>query len=481
MKLNEPLFSDGKVGRSIRFGIGIGYGLALLFCLVLSACGGDGTENLNGPQVMETNPAPEATGVPLSGQIEATLSKGIDPATINTDTFILTGVSGEVTYQNGKAVFTPSIPLADGTTYHAVLTTGIRDLDGVPLPENFIWSFTTGATGGGGPDQTPPEIVSVNPREGATNIPIDAPVRVVFSESIRPETLRTDTFFIRGIPGEIRYDESTRTATLQPLAPLALQSRYEVTVTNQITDRAGNPLPAAQSWSFTTASVLDLSPPSILSTAPGDGETGVAVNSAIQAVFNKEIDEQSLPSNFVLQGPGGGEIASSIRYDSGARTATLTPSAALQPETTYQAIVRRGVSDLSGNALAADVRWSFTTAQTNPPAPPAEDRTPPTVIERQPTGIDIPLESLVTVRFSEAIRPETLAGNFMITTRGRAISAEIGYHAASRTATMIPSRLRHGTTYTVVLTHDIRDLAGNRLEHTSWSFRTANRSDDDDD
>ncbi|MCG3116924.1 MAG: Ig-like domain-containing protein [Candidatus Manganitrophus sp. SA1] len=479
MRLNKPLFSDGKVGRSIRFGKGIGYGLALLFCLVLSACGSGATDDTNGPRVVETNPAPEATGVPLSGPIEATLSKGIDPATINTDTFILTGISGEVTYQNGKAVFTPSIPLADGTTYHAVLTTGIRDLDGVPLPENFIWSFTTGATGGGGLDQTPPEIVSATPREGATNIPIDAPVRVVFSEPIRPETLRTDTFFIRGIPGEIRYDEATRTATLQPLAPLALQSRYEVTVTNQITDRTGNPLPATQSWSFTTASVIDLSSPVILSTVPGDGETGVAVNSAIQAVFNKEIDEQSLPSNFVLQGPGGGEIVSSIRYDSGARTATLTPSEALQPETTYQAIVRRGVSDFSGNALAADVRWSFTTVRSDDQTPPGDDR--PEVIERQPIGIDIPLENFVTVRFSKAIRPETLAGNFMITTRGRAISAEIGYNISSNTATMIPSRLRHGTTYTVVLTHDIRDLAGNRLEHTSWSFRTVNRPDDDDD
>lgn len=364
--------------------------LPLFLFLALTACGGDGTENFSGPRVMETHPAPGATGVPFSEPIEATLSKGIDPATINTDTFILTGVSSEVTYQNGKAVLTPSIPLVDGTTYHAVLTTGIRDLDGVPLSENFIWSFTTGTSDGVGPNPPPP--------------------------------------------------------------------------------------------------VLDLSPPVILSTAPGDGEIGVAVNSAIQAVFNEEVDEQNLSSNFVLHGPGGGEIASSIRYDSGARSATLTPSTTLQPETTYQAIVRRGVSDLGGNALAADVRWSFTTVKRDappppppPPPPPAVEEERPEVIERQPIGIDIPLESFITVRFSKAIRPETLAGNFMITTRGRTISAEIGYNISSNTATMIPSRLRHGTTYTVVLTDDIRDLAGNRLEHTSWSFRTVNRPDDDDD
>lgn len=449
------------------------YGLALFLCFALSACGSGGTDDISGPRVTETIPAPEATGIPLSAPIQAVLSGGIDPATINNDTFILTGISGEVTYQNGKAVFTPSAPLADGTTYHAVLTTGIRDLDGVPLPDNFIWSFTTGTVGGGGPDQTPPEIVSTAPREGATNVAIDASVRVVFSESILPETLRADTFFIQGISAEIQYDDATRTAALKPRRPLALQTRYQVMLTTQITDQAGNPLAAAESWSFTTVALLDLSPLSIVSTVPRDKEVGVPVNISIKAVFNKEIDVQSLQPNVTLQVLGGSEIAVTAGFDPASRTVSLTPTAALQPETTYQVTLRKGVADVSGNPLRSDVRWSFTTGG-------SEDRTQPTVIEKQPTGQDIPLESFVTARFNKEIRPETLAGNFIITARGRAISAEIGYDAASRTATLIPSRLRHGTTYTVILTHDIRDLSGNRLEHTSWTFRTANRPEEDD-
>jgi hypothetical protein len=345
--------------------------LFLFLFLSFAACGGEATDETGGPRVVETNPPSEATGIPLSGPIEATFSSRIDPVTVNGDTFILTGVSGEVTYRDQKAIFTPSIPLAGGTTYHAVLTTGIRDLDGVPLSSNHIWSFTTATESGGEEaDQIPPEVVSIAPTDGSTDVSINAAIRVTFSEPILPETLRSDTFLIEGVPGE-------------------------------------------------------------------------------------------------------------IRYESGSRTATLTPAAALQSETLYQVIVRRGISDLSDNTLAADVRWSFTTARKDDPTPPGEDRIRPTVIERRPTGIDIPLESFVTVQFSEAIRPETLAGNFIITTRGEAIPAEVGYHAATRTARLIPSRLRHGTNYTVVLTHDIRDLAGNRLEHTSWTFRTANRPEED--
>ncbi|TAK01691.1 MAG: hypothetical protein EPO39_14075 [Candidatus Manganitrophaceae bacterium] len=445
--------------------------LLLFLFLGLTACGGTVTENLSGPRVVETDPVPEATGVPLSAPIQATFSSRIDPVTINKDTFILTGVSGEVTYQNQKAIFTPSIPFANETTYHAVLTTGIKDLDGIPLSTNYIWSFSTGTgTGGGGSDQGPPAIVSTSPEEGATNVAIDAPIRVVFSESILPETLRSDTFFIQGISGRIRYDDPTRTATLQPLAPLTLQTRYQVTVTTGITDRTGTPLDAGRSWSFTTASTVDTSPPSIVSTLPGDQENGVAVNTAVKAIFSKEISPESLQGRFILQDPGGREIGATLGFDPGSLAATLTPTGPLQPETPYQAIVRSGVADLSGRLLPADVRWSFTTGG-------SEDRIRPTVIERRPAGRDVPLDSVVTVRFSEPINPETLAGHFMITSGGRAVPGEIRYDVPSQTATLTPSRLRYGTDYTTILTHDIKDLAGNRLEHTSWSWKTVQRPD----
>ncbi len=356
--LAHPLFPARRfmLGRS-RFG------LALFFSLVLAACGQTATVDPSAPRVAETDPAPEATGVPLSASVHATFSGRIDPATMNTDTFIITGVSGEVLYQNQKATFTPSIPLANETTYHAVLTTGIKDLDGIPLASNFIWAFTTSAQSGGETaDQTPPEIRSISPGEGTADAAVDAPIRVVFSESIRPETLHAGTFFVRGVSGEIRYDDAARTATLQPLTPLNLQTQYQATVTTGVTDQAGNPLAAARSWSFTTG--------------------------------------------------------------------------------------------------------------------PSADLTPPTVIDRRPTGKDVSIQSVVTVQFSEPIKPETLAGHFTLISRGRSVPGEIRYDEAARTATLTPSRLRHGTDYTVVLTHDVQDVAGNRLEHTSWSWRTENRPEE---
>jgi len=336
--------------------------IALCLFFVLAACG-SGANSTGGPSVASTDPASNATNVPLSTPIHATFSSQIDPVTINKDTFILTGITGEVTYQDQKATFTPSSPLAEGVTYHAVLTTGIKDLDGIPLPSNYIWSFTTGSTtggtGGGGSDQTPPQVTSTAPADGEINVAVNAPIRVIFSESILASTLRADTFFIQGISGKINYDEATQTATLQPSTPLAPQTRYQATVTTGVTDATGHPLAAARSWSFTTGAL--------------------------------------------------------------------------------------------------------------------EDQTPPTVVDRHPTGNNNSIKSNVTVQFSEPINPDTLPGHFTLTAQGNAVPGEIRYDAASHTATLIPSSLKYNTTYTVILTHDIKDLAGNRLEQTSWTWKTASR------
>src|SRR5437899_7600643 len=42
-------------------------------------------------------------------------------------------------------------------------------------------------------------------------------------------------------------------------------------------------------------------------------------------------------------------------------TATFTPASALAPLTTYSARITTGARDLTGNALAADFGWTFTT------------------------------------------------------------------------------------------------------------------------
>ena len=95
------------------------------------------------------NPFGTSTNVPINDAITAYFSEGMDPSTINTNTFTLmqgtTPVAGTVTFDGYEtAVFTPWADLMPNTQYTATITTGAACLGGNTLPQNFVWEFTTG-------------------------------------------------------------------------------------------------------------------------------------------------------------------------------------------------------------------------------------------------------------------------------------------------------------------------------------------------
>jgi hypothetical protein len=104
------------------------------------------------PTVISSAPPNGTNGVCPNTIAVATFSEAMNPATINTTTFTVTGpamasVMGQVVYDAADyiAKFTPSSNLALNTTYTATVTTGAQDLLGNPLATDFIWSFTTSA------------------------------------------------------------------------------------------------------------------------------------------------------------------------------------------------------------------------------------------------------------------------------------------------------------------------------------------------
>jgi hypothetical protein len=109
----------------------------------------------------------------------------------------------------------------------------------------------------------------------------------------------------------------------------------------------------------------DTTPPTISGVAPASGQTEVAVEAKAEATFSEGIDPSTLSSaTFTLSKPYGAPVAASVSYDPATKKATLTPDAPLDSKATYTAIVRGGtdgIKDPSGNPLADDRVWSFTT------------------------------------------------------------------------------------------------------------------------
>ena len=328
------------------------------------------------PAVISTNPANGATGVPTNRSIAATFSEAMNPATISTTTFTLTGpgalvVPGTVAYSasGSAALFTPTAPLAANTLFTATITTGAQDLAGNALPSNFVWTFTTGAT----PDNTSPTVISTVPANGATNVPINQAVSATFSKGMNPLTLSGSTFTLTGpgttpVTGSVTYTGVGNTATFTPAATLAPSTVFTATITTGAKSLAGNALASNFVWTFTTGTALTITKPTLTATNPANGAIGVPINQAVSATFSKAMDPLTINTNsFTLSGSGGSPVAGTVSYDALNFIATFTPVSNLAANTAYTANVTTGATDLAGNSLGSGGTtnpWVFTTGAT---------------------------------------------------------------------------------------------------------------------
>ncbi len=335
------------------------------------------------PTVISTVPANSATGVPINQALSATFSVAMNPATIDTATFTVTGpggvaITGAVTYvvAGSVATFTPVADLAPSTVYTATITTGVQDLAGTALASNYVWTFTTAAA----PDTTKPTVLATIPLNGTTDVPFNQVVSATFSKAMNPATITSTSFTLQGpggaaVAGLVAYAAVGDTATFTPTVNLAPSTLYTATITTGATDLAGNALAANYVWIFTTGAIPDTTKPEIVSTIPVNTATDVPLNQTVSATFSKAMNPLTITTaTFELTGPDGTAIAGTVAYDAVHFIATLTPTAPLTAGTTYTATVSTGATDLAGNPLGdigAPNPWTFTTGTVVVPPPVA--------------------------------------------------------------------------------------------------------------
>lgn len=109
------------------------------------------TGTISAPTVIATDPADNAGNVAANKIVSATFSMPMDLLTVNNTTFTLktgtTTVLGAVTHNlaGNIAYFTPATNLLPNTTYTATITNGAKNTAGIPLANQYVWSFNTNA------------------------------------------------------------------------------------------------------------------------------------------------------------------------------------------------------------------------------------------------------------------------------------------------------------------------------------------------
>jgi hypothetical protein len=330
--------------------------IAIVLATLISGCAEDDFQETAGvcPLVIDTNPDNAATNVPLNQVITVTFNEEMNPTTINSSSFIVTGAStiaGTLTYSGVTATFTPSVNLTPNTTYVVKITTAVKDVRGNALQEDYLFSFSTGAT-------LRPLVISTSPLPNETGVVLNKVVSANFNMPMDPATISTSTFTlnqgITTITGVVTY--SGNTALFTPNANLTANTVYTATITTGAKNMAGVALASNYVWNFTTGAIVA---PRVTLTDPFNTETGVSVNKVVTATFDMAMDPLTITTSTFTLKQGTDVILGSVSYSG--NMASFTPNNPLLANAVFTATITTGAKNVAGVAIANNYVWTFTT------------------------------------------------------------------------------------------------------------------------
>lgn len=314
-----------------------------------------------------------------------------------------------------------------------------------------------------------PLVLSTNPANLATGVPINQIISVTFNEKMNPLTITPAAFSLQGGPpggrvmgeisGTLTYDAETATMSFKPTNKLTANTSFSGRVFSTVKDLLGNALQVDYKWTFTTGGL----PPTVISTDPTNNSTGVFLNKMITATFSEPMDPLTIGATTFTLKQGTTSIPGTVSYSGS--TAFFTPSSNFTSNTLYAATISVGAKNISGTALANDFNWTFTTGTILAPS----------VISTDPANLatGVPLNKIISANFSEAMNSATItSATFTVMMGSTSVPGTVNY--AGTTATFTPTNnLLSSNTFTATITSGAMNPGGTPLANDHvWTFNT---------
>ncbi len=225
----------------------------------------------------------------------------------------------------------------------------------------------------------------------------------------------------------------------------------------------------------------DITPPRVVTVAPVDAATGVAVTASVDAVFSEPVNESTLnEATFTIHENVNNAAYNSIyrvegvvAYDHQLNQAFFKPARPLKYNTSYIVNLTNGIQDPAGNSLTG-YTWTFTTE---------EDRSPPSILGFTPADRSAAngIADIISVTFNEPMEPfamntanisvsETVYGEIY----DHALSGQVTYNRHTNTVSFLPAaNFSANSQVKVYVGTGVADISGNRLPApVTWVFST---------
>jgi hypothetical protein len=371
---------------------------------------------------------------------------------------------------NGYALeFTPSVPFVPGALIQWWTTGSLADATyNTPINGVSGYFYVAAATG-----TLTPTVQVASPPAYTQQVPLNSVFDLQFNTPLNPATIANNVYLYDSSAGlniPVTYAQPQPNEVLMtPVSDLPANHWLYVEITTGLQSTSSVPASSSSWWEYTGTSG-DTTLPVITNVVPYNGAGGVGVNIQPGVVFNKAIDPVSVNSGTFQILNGGTPLAGGYWLNSADTRLEFVPNAPLPANTTLTMILN-GVTDQVGHPVTFSS--TFTTAA-------GPDFTAPSVLQASAVnGGSIPMNSVITVLFSESMDATTFAvgqpgncGNFYIRDQltSNCIATTLSWSTDQSTAYLTPvSPLAAGRQYYFWVGSGT-DLAGNAVNAYGATF-----------
>lgn len=218
-------------------------------------------------------------------------------------------------------------------------------------------------------DQTP-TVTTTNPADNAVGVSLTSPITIMFSENIQAGANYSGIYIKNLISGATvsiaSKTMSGNTLTIKQTNSRKSNTQYKVYIpAGAVKDAAGNPLAAAYTYTFTTTGggTGDNIPPTITSTNPASGATGVSATSrTITITFSENIQQGTNFSGIYVKNLTTGKLTTIASQTTNGKILTIKQTYNRISKNSYQVYIPAGaVKDAAGNSLATSYSYQFKT------------------------------------------------------------------------------------------------------------------------
>jgi methionine-rich copper-binding protein CopC len=389
------------------------------------------------PQVTAIEPTDHAINVPINAKINVTFNSNLLPGH-NFDAIRIYGYHGALmkTISGNKLTLHPATDVHTNTIYGIVIPAGaVQDTGGKTLATGFESYFSTAGSA--------LNITSIDPANGATNVPVNKTITLTFDSVIRQgpgfDYIRVFDYF-----HSLKKTISGNKLLIQPSGEWLYDAQHWIDIPKDaVLSESGNSLATSVHATFWTTGNVKVS-----SISPANGATNVPVNKTVIVTFNTAIQQGSGFNDVQILGYSG-----SLNKTISGSALMMKPSGDLAYAVMHRVFIPKGsVTSAEGAPLGGDLGSWFSTAGS---------KLSVAAVDPPDGATNVPVNKTIIVTFNTTIRQGPAFGNISGFGYGISISKTID---GNKLVLKPGTALAYGTDYTLQIpSNAVVDAAGNAL------------------